>query len=791
VTGVCIVALPAVDDPVNAASSEPVAHMTVVWLGKQVFSPEDRASILAGIVAAAGEAEPVDARIVAREELGEDNADVVKVDPGPLAGVRDRMLADPAIGAAHNAVEQYPQWTPHVTLGYPDSPAKGDPGESILFDRLALWDKEYEGEEFPMTAVAEDVVEELPDAPEMSEEDIPDVPVPWYGVLAPEGVYSGDGRKFAEGALDWRDLPLPLLWQEKSGMGHEGSVVVGQIADIWRDGNLVHASGTFAQTDAADEVIGLLAEGHLRGVSVDVDNAEMAMEDEDSENMLFSKGRICAGTLVPIPAFHEAFVSLGTSPSHGETVTDEVEMSVEEVFISEEPWDGSASRFTPEQWKASCCLHIHPEVEPKSNHKLPIKEPGGALSRAGTHAAAGRINQVEAPPEAKSAAKSRLRGAYSTLGEEPPDVLKASAEPSQHETVTTVNASAGYVTYARGPGWITDPIPTKRIHDYWTKPGHEGYNKVAWGTPGDFRRLRAYLSKYIGPRFLNRTTAQWHHDALGYWPGEEGLPGNPPIGSRRARQHIGETVDAAVILASANVTERSVPGSWFTQPSLSGPSPITVTDEGRIFGHLATWGTCHIGIPGTCVEPPNSAHEYAYFRTGVVATEDGPVPCGQITMECGHAPISAGARAAASHYDNTGTVVADVACGEDEHGIWIAGALRPGLSSTQVQALRAGALSGDWRAIGGSLELVAALVVNVPGFPIPRVGLAASGGVQSSLVAAGIVVAEAGGSDDVAEFVQAVADEVEARTARRARAARLLDDTRATRVEALLTSVEA
>jgi hypothetical protein len=36
--------------------------------------------------------------------------------------------------------------------------------------------------------------------------------------------------------------------------------------------------------------------------------------------------------------------------------------------------------------------------------------------------------------------------------------------------------------------------------------------------------------------------------------------------------------------------------------------------------------------------------------------------------------------------------------------------------------------------------LVAALAVNVPGFPIPRIGLAASGGKQSALVAAGIAI---------------------------------------------------
>jgi hypothetical protein len=124
----------------------------------------------------------------------------------------------------------------------------------------------------------------------------------------------------------------------------------------------------------------------------------------------------------------------------------------------------------------------------------------------------------------------------------------------------------------------------------------------------------------------------------------------------------------------------------------------------------------------------------------------------------------------------------------------VAGALRPGLSSAQIDAVRAGALSGDWREIRRHLELVAALVVNVPGFPIPRVGLAASGGIQSALVAAGVVVPDSGGVVDVdaavADLVQAVADEVETRANRRKRAASLLDNTKELRVAALLNSME-
>jgi hypothetical protein len=85
-------------------------------------------------------------------------------------------------------------------------------------------------------------------------------------------------------------------------------------------------------------------------------------------------------------------------------------------------------------------------------------------------------------------------------------------------------------------------------------------------------------------------------------------------------------------------------------------------------------------------------------------------------------------------------------------------------------------------------------VVNVPGFPIPRVGLAASAGVQSALVAAGMVLPDSGGADEVAaavdDLVQAVADEVEMRAKRRKRAKCVLDDTRELRVAALLSKME-
>src|SRR5690606_24927528 len=78
----------------------------------------------------------------------------------------------------------------------------------------------------------------------------------------------------------------------------------------------------------------------------------------------------------------------------------------------------------------------------------------------------------------------------------------------------------------------------------------------------------------------------------------------------------------------------------------------------------------------------------------------------------------------------------------DAHGIWVAGLLRPGLSDEQVTALQASALSGDWRRTAHGLEMVAALAVPVPGFPILSLHASADEG-QVSLVAAGPVLPEA------------------------------------------------
>jgi len=543
-------------------------------------------------------------------------------------------------------------------------------------------------------------------------------PTPWHGVLAPEGKWSGDGRRFAENALSTRDLPLPLTWQKASSDGHQGSVVVARIDQVERVDGEMRATGEFLGTAEADEVVGLLADFGRFGVSVDADDAEFEF-DADTDRVTFTHARISSASIVSIPAFAEAWVGLGRPP---------------EGFLPE-PTGEFAGSMRPEcnpdseEYDPAKCRDGYAledgfrDVGTKERKRLADK---GAAMPDGSYPIAncGDLkNAIQAIGRAKDPAKvkAHIKKRKNALG--CPDV----SIPEGWEA--EVDEFHDGTEFGRGPGWITNPEATRRIHDYWTVPGHAGYAKIGWGTPGDFDRCRVEIGQEIAEhdpatvaRWMNQICAQWHHDATGFWPGH----------APAERAASGIPAPALSLVAAGGP---QAPAAWFANPQFAAPTHLTVTDDGRVFGHIAQWGVCHIGFDGVCVEAPPSQTDYAYYATGQVALDDGTAArTGVISLGGGHAGRGS-LRAATEHYDSTSCAVADVTVGEDEHGIWCAGWIRPGTTDEQVVALRASDVSGDWREVGGNLELVAALAVNVGGFPVARVDQ----GIQVMLVAAGII----------------------------------------------------
>jgi hypothetical protein len=208
----------------------------------------------------------------------------------------------------------------------------------------------------------------------------------------------------------------------------------------------------------------------------------------------------------------------------------------------------------------------------------------------------------------------------------------------------------------------------------------------------------------------------------------------------------------ALTASAAGLAPLKPPRAWFEDPRFDGPTPVTVTDDGRLYGHLALWGTCHTGRPGACVTPPHSPSGYANFHRGELETEEGDlIPVGVLTMNTGHAGLRLNAATTIAHYDDTGAQAAHVRAGEDAYGIWIAGAVNPLLAAEEVRVLRVAPPSGDWREVnrGEGLDLFAALAVNVQGFPVPRAQARLVAAVEdgewqpAALVAAGLVTVEA------------------------------------------------
>jgi hypothetical protein len=266
--------------------------------------------------------------------------------------------------------------------------------------------------------------------------------------------------------------------------------------------------------------------------------------------------------------------------------------------------------------------------------------------------------------------------------------------------------------------------------------------------------------------------------------GDKAPGAQPPW--RRAKERKRERRGLPRLTASASswaagVAERvpdEPPSEWFADPGLGRPSKIRVTDDGRIYGHVAAWHTEHAALPG--VHPPrNRDKSYSKFHRHPVRCADGSVVNTGPLATGGHTTtdVSLAIEQVQAHYDDPRYVVADVVCGEDEYGIWVSGALRPGVSPFQIMLADRYSFSGDWR-YG---ELLAACSVTVPGFhldadeevgaltaaaagtgccDLPVVAeaepalVADASGAPAVLIAAGVVVDDT--DDTNADFVEAI-----------------------------------
>lgn len=245
-----------------------------------------------------------------------------------------------------------------------------------------------------------------------------------------------------------------------------------------------------------------------------------------------------------------------------------------------------------------------------------------------------------------------------------------------------------------------------------------------------------------------------------------------------------EVREVSDLQASAVLAD--LPTEMFSNPELERATPVHVTPEGRVMGHIATWDTCHVGVDGRCVTPPRSRSNYAHFATHPRRRADGEtVWTGPLVLGNAHARPELSSAETAEFYANTCRAWCDVVIGEDAFGIWVSGAPRPGVTEADLHAGAHSAVSGHWKRQKGALELLAVLSVNAPGFQVPRpVGFADEAGTFD-LAAAGalapISASAAAFSPELHANIEALADFVRGEMVKRT----------AEEADALLASFEA
>lgn len=563
----------------------------------------------------------------------------------------------------------------------------------------------------------------------------------WAGPIAPFSAPTGEPRRiriFEPGSLRHRMLPLPLDWRQKTAQGHEGAMTVGRILGITYGPDDKGQEFAWGWGDFLDEEIipeaakaKYLMEMGVAGGSVDPGGevvATMNPETRAEHMMRFTIGGV---TLVPIPAF---------SGMHLYTFdTEDGDWPDDDPDYTADADDGDCG--CGDWLTTDLDADDSFAVNPSGWRGLPLAPRNSVFDNDD---AVKRIAAWAATPQGPDV--SKLRRAFMWH------------DPRMPETDTT--------SYRLPVGDVINGELTLIYHAIYAAAAllsgaHGGLPNVPEPDKGALRRVISEIYPVMAQEFNDATIrAPW---------------------DRSAQPGVQMSIDQRDEYAMSDYPVQP-PAQWFQNPGLASKTPLTVTADGKVFGHIAAWDECHRDFAARreCVLPPRSQKGYAPFHLGSVVTAEGDtVRVGKIVMDTRHADIGLGYSSAALHYDNTGDEVAVVRAGEDEYGVWVAGAIVPEATPAKVAKLRRSPISGDWRRVEGNLELTAALAVNVPAFPV----YAMDGDERLALVAAGTL--EPGpevepevpptGLLDMSLVAAMVREEIERQEAAEDRKARLLD----------------
>jgi hypothetical protein len=628
-------------------------------------------------------------------------------------------------------------------------------------------------------------------------------------MVAPVEKMTADNRVLAATGGTTRNLPLPWLAKFETGNGHSGAVVVAKIEKLEQSGDGPNwwAEGHYLDPKIVPEVARAvyLAKEGVHNPSVDltpsftVETRPHPTLPPPRQSARFTNYTIAGVTQLPIAAFGEVRIFC----------TDEEEKAILAsvgVVDFDDEWtvftvqDSAWRRFplAPREYKYDADDAIqriaawsgiggpHPDLNKyasaflwrdgsqagdtfaQDSFRLPVIDViNGAphLIYHAVYAAAALVSGAHGGlPNVPDDDKRRIAGVindiYAKMAQtyQDPQMRSPFQQPAQEVTqaamdikdlVETVDAFAefagkldkskepyGDVTYA-DPGYQADGKKRYPLDS-------EEHCRAAWSYINQEKNASEYTPEQL-KAIKGRIVKALKKYGVDADAGSEGSES----GYDREDKEMALSEELPALLAS--VAPLAPPRAWFDNPQLDKPTPLTVTEEGRVFGHLAEWRKCHVGIGDACVMAPRTKTGYSHFHLGPVVCDDGSeVRVGKITLGTGHAHPQWGMMPARDHYDNSGWAAALIHAGEDKFGIWVSGSLTTNMSPDRVAELRRSPLSGDWRVVDGNFELIAALAVNSPGFPV----LHMQDGKDFSMVGVGVIESEfADWSDDeLADF---------------------------------------
>lgn len=565
----------------------------------------------------------------------------------------------------------------------------------------------------------------------------------WRGMLAPLDVSTGDGRRFLSSGVSSRQLPLPLKWQRADTEGHDNSVIVGSLERIeygtvaeaidagWIDAKCVKPS-KFAKDLRAAWGMGRLFN------DADPQKMPRLAEDVAEATMLLENGVI--GPSVDAGSC-EAVIALKGSD---EALTEE---QFDELFWGEGSEEVELELlFTEYQIAAATLVPIPAFAECR---------PFQLLAEETITAAVRKTGWSDMPLAERdmawdgTAAEKRIADNAGIGGDNPNWDRYASAFLYQDDEANAETKGAYGFQIADLVDGTQRIIPRAVFAVAGVLQGARGGTTIPQADQDAMKSVVEGLYNRMAEEFQDDTiVVPWAEESASIVAGLAALDANRMIDAAMDTASL-----LQVVTAAAGVMTGYDP-ALFDNPNLNTITPITVTDDGRVFGHVATHDICHVGMPGMCTTAPVDDDGYAMFHR--YRPEGFPVPVGRITTGGGkfgctcrqcagrnddHACLKLSLGGAIAHHDRMSTV-AWVRAGEDTrlNAVWVSGVANPAASVEDLAALSRQKVSGDWRPTGGKPELVEilALAREEPGFPLPRFRVAA--GQVAALTAAGVVL---------------------------------------------------